>query len=83
MRGAAWWCFQSFRLPGILRAICSRKQSFLDRTEQHLEQLARDAADLKLAIICGTVTRTGSSSGNPIYNSAAVLEGGERRVPAE
>src|ERR1700677_1880884 len=52
------------------------KESFLDRTEQHLERLAVDAAPLNVSIICGTVTRTGSSTGLPIYNSAAVLQGG-------
>ena len=70
------WFSRSSRSPAILRATCSKKQSFLDQTEQHLERLAADAAPLNVTIICGTVTRTGSSSGNPIYNSAAVLEGG-------
>jgi NAD+ synthase (glutamine-hydrolysing) len=52
------------------------KESFLDRTEQHLERLAAESANLDLTIVCGTVTRTGSASGNPIYNSAAVIQSG-------
>lgn len=35
-----------------------------------------DAAPLGVKIVCGTVTRTHSPTGLPIYNSAAVLEGG-------
>src|SRR5262249_31430922 len=33
-------------------------------------------ADLNITVIAGTVTRTGASSGNPIYNTATVLERG-------
>src|SRR5579871_5551358 len=52
------------------------KQSFLEGVEQHLDELACHTKDLKLSIICGTVTRTGSASGNPIYNSAALIADG-------
>ncbi|MBZ5608937.1 MAG: NAD+ synthase [Acidobacteriia bacterium] len=74
--GAGVVVFPELTLTGYPPRDLLEKESFLDRVEQHLERLAAETADLKLSIICGTVTRTGSSSGNPIYNSAAVLEGG-------
>lgn len=68
--------FPELTLTGYPPRDLLEKQSFLDRTERQLECIARESAGLPLAIICGTVTRTGSSSGNPIYNTAAVLRGG-------
>src|SRR6202162_1434966 len=75
--GADVAVFPELTLPGYPPRDLLEKQNFLDQTEQTLEHLATHAAHLKLAIICGTVTRTGSSSGNPIYNTAAVLENGK------
>src|SRR5712692_971874 len=74
--GADAVVFPELSLTGYPPRDLLEKQSFLDRTEQHLERLAADAADLNLAIVCGTVTRTGASGGNPIYNTAAVLQRG-------
>jgi NAD+ synthase/NAD+ synthase (glutamine-hydrolysing) len=74
--GASVVVFPELTLTGYPPRDLLEKESFLERVEQHLERLAADAANLNLKIICGTVTRTGSASGNPIYNSAAVLEGG-------
>jgi len=74
--GAQVAVFPELTITGYPPRDLLEKESFLEQVEQHLEKLARDTADLKLAIICGTVTRTGSASGNPIFNSAAVLEGG-------
>ena len=74
--GANVVVFPELSLTGYPPRDLLEKESFLDRTEQHLERLAADAAPLNLAIICGTVTRTGASAGHPIYNSAAVLRGG-------
>jgi NAD+ synthase (glutamine-hydrolysing) len=75
--GAQVAVFPELTLTGYPPRDLLEKENFLDQTEQHLEQLATNAAHLKLAIICGTVTRTGLSSGNPIYNTAAVLENGK------
>jgi NAD+ synthase (glutamine-hydrolysing) len=75
--GADVAVFPELTLTGYPPRDLLEKQNFLDQTEQHLEHLATSAAHLKLAIICGTVTRTGLSSGNPIYNTAAVLENGK------
>jgi len=74
--GATVVVFPELSLTGYPPRDLLEKESFLDRTEQHLERLAADAGPLNISIICGTVTRTGSSAGLPIYNSAAVLAGG-------
>jgi NAD+ synthase (glutamine-hydrolysing) len=74
--GANVAVFPELSLTGYPPRDLLEKESFLDRTEQHLERLAVDSAALDVAIICGTVTRTGSPAGHPIYNSAAVLQGG-------
>lgn len=74
--GASVVVFPELCLTGYPPRDLLEKQSFLDRTEQHLERLAIDAAPLNVSIICGTVTRTGSTTGLPIYNSAAVLKEG-------
>src|SRR5580658_1424604 len=74
--GARVAVFPELTLTGYPPRDLLEKENFLEGIERHLEQLAAQAADLKLAIICGTVTPTGSASGNPIYNTAAVLEGG-------
>lgn len=75
--GAQAVVFPELSLTGYPPRDLLEKESFLDRTEQHLERLAADAAPLDVRLIVGTVTRTGSPSGHPIYNSAAVLHGGE------
>jgi NAD+ synthase (glutamine-hydrolysing) len=74
--GAVAAVFPELSLTGYPPRDLLEKESFLDRTEQHLERLAIDAAPLGVSIVCGTVTRTGLSEGLPIYNSAAVLQGG-------
>ena len=74
--GANVVVFPELSLTGYPPRDLLEKETFLDRTEQHLERLAADAAPLNVSLICGTVTRTGSPAGLPIYNSAAVLQGG-------
>jgi NAD+ synthase/NAD+ synthase (glutamine-hydrolysing) len=74
--GANVVVFPELSLTGYPPRDLLEKESFLDRTEQHLERLAADAGSLNVSIICGTVTRTGSPAGLPIYNSAALLQGG-------
>jgi len=68
--------FPELTLTGYPPRDLLEKQSFLDLVEQQLNRIAAESASLNLSIICGTVTRTGASSGNPIYNTAAVLKGG-------
>ena len=74
--GAQLVVFPELSLTGYPPRDLLEKQSFLDRTEEHLLQLAVDTGPLGVTVICGTVSRTGMSSGNPLYNSAAVLRGG-------
>jgi len=74
--GANVVVFPELSLTGYPPRDLLEKENFLDRTEQHLEQLAVEAAPLGVAVICGTVTRTGAKAGHPIYNTAAVLRGG-------
>ena len=75
--GAEAAVFPELTLTGYPPRDLLEKQNFLDQTEQQLERVAAESANLGITIICGTVARTGSSSGNPIYNTAAVLAGGK------
>jgi len=75
--GARAVVFPELTLTGYPPRDLLEKESFLEGVERHLEQLAAESANLDLAIICGTVTPTGSTSGNPIYNTAAVLKAGK------
>ena len=68
--------FPELTLTGYPPRDLLEKQSFLDGVEQHLERLAADAANLGVTLIVGTVTRRSESSGRPIYNTAAVIQGG-------
>jgi NAD+ synthase (glutamine-hydrolysing) len=74
--GARLAVFPELVLNGYPPRDLVEKPSFLARTEEALEQLARDTADLPLAIICGFVGRCDAQSGKTATNSAAVLEGG-------
>ncbi len=76
-QGAEVAVFPELTLTGYPPRDLLEKESFLDQTEQHLLELAQHTATTPLTIVCGTVTRTGSSSGNPIYNSAVVLQSGK------
>ncbi len=74
--GAEVAVFPELTLTGYPPRDLLEKQSFLDGVEEHLETLARDSAGLGIALIVGTVTRRSESSGRPIYNTAAVIQGG-------
>src|ERR1700730_12749027 len=68
--------FPELALTGYPPRDLLEKQTFLDRTEEHLKQIAADSAPLKPTIICGTVTTTAVATGNHIFNSAVVIERG-------
>ena len=74
--GARLAVFPELVLNGYPPRDLVEKPSFLARTQEALDQLARDTADLPLAIICGFVGRCDAQSGKTATNSAAVLEGG-------
>ena len=75
--GARFVVFPELTLTGYPPRDLLEKQSFLDGAEEHLDELAHSTADLQTTLIVGTVTRRSESSGRPIYNSAAVLRGGQ------
>src|SRR5215471_5953602 len=75
--GADVVVFPELTLTGYPPRDLLEKQSFLDRVEQKISRIATELAALPLTVICGTVTRTGSSSGNPIFNTAVVLKAGQ------
>ena len=68
--------FPELALTGYPPRDLLEKQSFLERTEDHLRQLAADSAAFDLTIICGTVTNAPIATGNHLYNSAAVIRHG-------
>jgi NAD+ synthase (glutamine-hydrolysing) len=53
------------------------KESFLERSECELQRLARETAELPLAVICGYVGKSAKSAGKRATNSAAILRRGE------
>src|SRR5579872_7444575 len=75
--GADVVVFPELALVGYPPRDLLEKQSFLDRADEHLKRLARETADLKCAVICGTVTTATVPTGNRLFNTAAVLRGGE------
>jgi NAD+ synthase/NAD+ synthase (glutamine-hydrolysing) len=74
--GADVAVFPELALTGYPPRDLLEKQSFLDRTEEHLQQLVAASSGLKTTIICGTVTATAVSTGNHLFNSAAVIQNG-------
>lgn len=75
--GAELAVFPELTLNGYPPRDLVEKATFLDRTEQTLQQLAADTRDLSCAIVCGYVGRSDASSGKRAINNAAVLKGGE------
>jgi NAD+ synthase/NAD+ synthase (glutamine-hydrolysing) len=76
-RGAEMAVFPELAINGYPPRDLVEKESFLDRTEEQLNRLARETADLPLAIICGYVGRSHSPTGKRAANCAAILERGE------
>src|ERR1700730_1204127 len=72
--------FPELALTGYPPRDLLEKQTFLDRTEEHLKQIAADSAALKPTIICGTVTTTAVATGNHIFNSAVVIKRGTIKI---
>ena len=66
--GARIVVFPELSLTGYPPRDLLEKETFLDQTEQHLQQLAGDTAGLNLTLICGTVTRAEAKTGNRLFN---------------
>ena len=76
-KGAELIVFPELSLTGYPPRDLVEKPSFLERTGQQLERLARETADLDAALICGYVGRSASTTGKTATNSAAVIERGQ------
>ncbi len=76
-KGAELIVFPELSLTGYPPRDLVEKPSFLERTGQQLERLARETADLDAALICGYVGRSASTTGKTATNSAAVIDRGQ------
>jgi NAD+ synthase (glutamine-hydrolysing) len=75
--GARLVVFPELSLTGYPPRDLVEKPSFVERTEEQLQRLARETADLDASLICGYVGRTTAQTGKTVTNSAAVIEGGK------
>ena len=75
--GARLVVFPELSLTGYPPRDLVEKPSFVERTEEQLQRLARETADLDASLICGYVGRTAAQTGKTVTNSAAVIEGGK------
>ena len=69
--------FPELSLTGYPPRDLVEKPSFIDRSEEQLQRLARETADLELSVVCGYVARSQAETGKRALNSAAVLQNGE------
>ncbi|HLJ16430.1 MAG TPA: NAD+ synthase [Bryobacteraceae bacterium] len=76
-RSAELVVFPELSLTGYPPRDLVEKPSFLERTASELHRLSEQTAGLSLSLICGYVSPTLSSTGKRVFNSAAVIEGGE------
>src|SRR5580704_8451963 len=76
-RGADIAVFPELSITGYPPRDLVEKPSFLERSEQELERLAAETADLDLSIVCGYVARSESETGKRALNCAAVMERGK------
>ena len=74
--GAEVVVFPELSITGYPPRDLVEKATFIERSEQHLERLAKETSGLDLAVICGYVGRAVSSAGKGATNSAAVLKKG-------
>jgi NAD+ synthase/NAD+ synthase (glutamine-hydrolysing) len=75
--GAEVIAFPELALTGYPPRDLVEKHSFLNRTEKALEGIARDSANLDIAMIVGYVGRSPENSAIRAQNAAAVIDGGE------
>src|SRR5512138_3909364 len=74
--GAGVVVFPELSLTGYPPRDLVEKPSFLERTEQHLQRLALETAELDACLVCGYVGRSNALTGKSATNSAAVLDHG-------
>ena len=78
--GAELVVFPELALTGYPPRDLVEKDSFLDRTEAALNQLAAETASLKITLIAGYVSRSPEHSAIKSQNSAAVFANGGKSV---
>jgi NAD+ synthase (glutamine-hydrolysing) len=74
--GAGLIVFPELSVTGYPPRDLVEKPTFAERSEREVERLARETAGLDIAIVCGYVGRSNSSTGKRATNSAAVVRGG-------
>ena len=76
-RGADLAVFPELALTGYPPRDLVEKPSFLDRTQQALDELVKETGDLPLGLIVGYVGRAPAASPRIATNSAALIEHGQ------
>jgi NAD+ synthase (glutamine-hydrolysing) len=76
-RGAGIAVFPELSITGYPPRDLVEKPSFVEHSEQQLERLAAETADLDISIVCGYVARSESDTGKRAMNCAAVIEHGK------
>ncbi len=74
--GAELVVFPELTVTGYPPRDLVEKPSFLERTEQQLQRLANETADLEAGVVCGYAGRAAASSGKSATNGAALLQRG-------
>jgi NAD+ synthase (glutamine-hydrolysing) len=74
--GAEVVAFPELALTGYPPRDLVEKHSFLDRTQEALESIARESAELDVALIVGYAGRSPENSAIRAQNAAAVIDGG-------
>lgn len=75
--GAEIVAFPELALTGYPPRDLVEKHSFLDRTAEYLERIARESANLEATLIVGYVGRSPANSAIGAQNAAAVIEKGQ------
>ncbi len=75
-RGADVVVFPELAVTGYPPRDLVEKQTFIDRSEEQLDRLARETAPLTAAVVCGYVGRSPLTAGKRATNSAALLYAG-------
>src|ERR1035438_3020235 len=76
-RNAQLIVFPELSITGYPPRDLVEKPTFIQRSEQAVEQLAEAATDLPISIITGYVGRSHKPTGKQATNSAAVIRGGK------
>jgi NAD+ synthase (glutamine-hydrolysing) len=75
--GADLIAFPELSITGYPPRDLVEKESFLERSECELQRLARETAELPIALICGYVGKASEGAGKRATNSAAILQRGQ------